>query len=87
MISQESADPADDRPELMVTERPDQDAAGVVTVLLAPRPQQGSEVTGIAGDEDTVLLGRELQHLRIVECAECRVGREAENVVAIFLER
>lgn len=87
IFTQESRDAGDDRSELVVSERPDQDAAGVMTAVFAPFPQQRGEVAGVAGKEYAILAGSQFQYLRIVERTECRVGREAQNVVTVFVER
>ncbi len=85
-ISQLASHALDDGTELMMAERPDHDAAGMVAARLRPFPQQRCEVTSVARHEDPILLGGELQHLRIVERAEGSVGREAQHVVTSLLE-
>ena len=85
-FGQEPGNASDDWAELVMPERPDQDAAGVVATGFGPLAQQWSEITGVARDEDAVLFGGEFQYLGIVERAEGRVGREAENVVTLLRE-
>ncbi len=57
----------------------------MVTALLAPLSKERSEITRVAGHQNAILLRRQLQHLRIVERTQAGIGREAKNVVAIFL--
>jgi len=69
-----------------MSERPDQDAAGVVAISLGPLPQQRSKVPSVAGDEDAGLLGGQLEHLRVIQRTQRGVGGEAQHVVAALLE-
>ena len=85
-VVEQPGDAADDRSELVVGERPDQDAAGVMAVRLGPLSKQRREVAGVACHEDPSLLGGELEDLRVIQRAERRVGREAEHVVAALGE-
>lgn len=43
-----------DRAEVVVAERPDQNAPGVMTVGLSPLPQQRREVSRVTGDQNPV---------------------------------
>lgn len=86
-VVEELGDAADDGAELVVVESPDEDAAGMVAAGFCPLPQQRSEVAGVSGHQDAGLLGSDLEHLGVIKRAECRVGREAEDVVASGGER
>ena len=66
----------------MVGKRPDQDAASVVAAGFSPLPQQRGEVPRVAGHEYAILLGRQRQHLGIVECPQCSIGGQAHHVMA-----
>lgn len=86
VVIEEPGDPADDRPDLVMSERPDQDAAGVVAICLCPLPEQRCEVPGVARHEDPGLLGGQLEHLRIIQRSQGGVRGEAHDVVAASLE-
>ena len=59
----------------------------MVAVRLGPRSKERREVTGVACHQDASLLGGELEHLRVIERSERRVGCQAEHVVAALGER
>ena len=80
-------DSGDDRCELAVVECPDQDQARVVARGLSPFARKRREVTAVTRDQDAVFAGGDLQHERVIESFEGRVGGERENVVPRVPER
>ena len=52
-----------------------------MAIALRPLAQERREVARVAGDEDPVLAGSECEDLRIVECTQRGIGREAHHVV------
>lgn len=49
-------------------------------------PQEGREVPGVARHQDAPLVGREFEHLRVVERTEGRIRGQAHHVVAALFE-
>lgn len=83
----EQADNAlDDRTELVVAERPDQDAARVVAVGFSPFSEQRREVSGVARHEDALFSGGKFEHLGIVQGTEDGVRCQVQHVVVASLE-
>lgn len=85
-ISEELCHAVDDGGELVVVERPDQDAAGVAAIGFGPLSEQGSEIPRVAGDQDAILLSREFEDLRIIESPQRSIGGQAQDVVAALFE-
>lgn len=58
----------------------------MVAAAFGPLPQKWCEVPGVAGHEDTRLLGRKLENLWVVQRSQCGVGCQAHDIVASLLE-
>jgi hypothetical protein len=86
-LAEQSLDAGDDLAELAVIECPDQDHPSVRALRLGPLPRQRREVAAVACGKDSLLLGRQLEHQRIVESLERSVLGEREHVVAGSSER
>ena len=54
-LPEQPLDAADDRAELMVAERPDEDATGVFAPSLGPLAEDRREVAAVPGHEDALL--------------------------------
>jgi hypothetical protein len=80
-LAEQSLDAGDDFTELAVIECPDQDHPSVRALRLGPLPRQRREVAPVACDKNSLLLGGELDHQRIVESLKRSVLGEREHVV------
>ena len=86
-LLEQTRDLADDSPELVVAQRPDQDAACMRTTPLGPLPQDRREVAAVASDENAMLGGREREHLWIGEPFERLLLCQRDHVVTPPAER
>src|SRR5687767_8649937 len=86
-LGHELPKPPKDRAELVVSQRPDEDAAGLGSPRLRPHPQQGREVSAVTSDEDALLSGGERQDLRVSEALQVRSFGQRQHVVTIVAQR
>jgi hypothetical protein len=81
-----TVDAPDDQLELVVTDPVHEDHSCVRAVRCCPLSQDAREVADVVGDEDTLLSGREREHVVIVESLEARLLVEGAHIVPCGLE-
>jgi hypothetical protein len=85
-LVKQALDGRDDRSELAVPQRPDQDHAGVRSLGLGPFASEGREVAAVAGDQDA-MRGGQFEHARVVQSLDGCVCCEREHVVSGVAQR
>lgn len=81
-LGHRSLDHAQDQPELSVIDADDQQAPGMVAAARQPLAHQSREVPDVAGDQDPLLAGGEVEQRRVVPAVKRSLLVDGSYVVA-----